>query len=733
MKHILTLVSALLLAPLPALNAADQPAAESDFAERFANPPLAYRPNINRHHVTPNDTENGQLLDKIVGEGYGGFACNVNWTSDYLKNDEQLKSFFRFCETARSRGLNLWLYDEKGYPSGMAGGMVLAEHPEWEAEGLLFKGEVVTGAAPVQMTAPPGHLLLAAAVPVREGRAVLGEAVRLEPQVAGGVLTWQAPVGTWQVAMVSTDALYQGYQAGTERGGSAPRYPSLLEPGVTKRFIELTHAKYAQALGRPLGSLFHATFTDEPSLMAQPYRQLPHGVYPWKKCLSEEISRRYGWRPEERLLAMMLDDGSEGQRLRYQYFAAVTTQVSQGFFRSIKDACTAQGFRSGGHLLLEESLLAHVPLYGSIFACFREMQVPGIDVLTAMPAKTRRYLYSARLAASAAELNGSCQVMSEPCPVADLAEHGGREGPTLQAKGALNRQLIGGVTVFNNYLKLENATTAEKFQLNTYLARIGLAMSDNRRAAEIAVLYPIESVWTRFKPVPNWLASWDAVAGGAPEARQVEATVDSASDLLYDSRREFSYLDARALVEATVKDGTLRLGAASWRVLLLPRADTLPLEAWQVVRKFWDSGGTVVAVGVLPRNSESEFPSPAVERLFAEVFTGQENAAGGVGMLVAEPDAAGLGACLDRRLKRPFTIEPAQAKVLTSHKVEAGCHTIFIANDSEAAQAVTFVWTGGGELSVWDPQTGTGGVSSNSVILSLAPFESRIIRIKDSR
>ena len=71
--------------------------------------------------------------------------------------------------------------------------------------------------------------------------------------------------------------------------------------------------------------------------------------------------------------------------------------------------------------------------------------------------------------------------------------------------------------------------------------------------------------------------------------------------------------------------------------------------------------------------------------------------------------------------------------MLTSHKVEAGCHTIFIANDSEAAQSVTFVWTGGGELSVWDPQTGTSGVSSNSATLSLAPFEGRIIRIKDKK
>ncbi|MCF7733987.1 MAG: hypothetical protein K9N23_20040 [Akkermansiaceae bacterium] len=96
-------------------------------------------------------------------------------------------------------------------------------------------------------------------------------------------------------------------------------------------------------------------------------------------------------------------------------------------------------------------------------------------------------------------------------------------------------------------------------------------------------------------------------------------------------------MDARALGEATVKARELWHGASSWKILVLPRTDTLPLAAWQVVRRFWEAGGAVAAVGAAPRNSESEFPSPTVEAMFAEMFTGKENRAGGVGFRCETP------------------------------------------------------------------------------------------------
>jgi hypothetical protein len=62
----------------------------------------------------------------------------------------------------------LWLYDKKGYPSGTAGGLVLKEHAEWQARGLLVVDTETDGGA-VNLQAPPGRLFRAAAFPVESG------------------------------------------------------------------------------------------------------------------------------------------------------------------------------------------------------------------------------------------------------------------------------------------------------------------------------------------------------------------------------------------------------------------------------------------------------------------------------------------------------------------------------------------------------------------------------------
>ena len=96
----------------------------------FKTPSAENRPNLNIHN-TPKDTgKQDSILNQYLLNGYGGLATNVNWRDDYLKNDSEMQSTFRFAKSARSKGMNVWLYDENTYPSGMAGGSILNEHPD---------------------------------------------------------------------------------------------------------------------------------------------------------------------------------------------------------------------------------------------------------------------------------------------------------------------------------------------------------------------------------------------------------------------------------------------------------------------------------------------------------------------------------------------------------------------------------------------------------------------------
>ena len=425
------LASALLLANV---SAAQGPKA---LREEFRNPSLRYRMNVNRHSVPREERAQDSMIRWILDNGYRGMATNVN-PDDYLRSDDELAVFNRFVHAAKKQGLDLWLYDERSYPSGIAHTYVLEGHPEWEAEGLLFRDTTVRGGTTLDLAALPGERVLVRALPVTEcglGYRPLARSVCFCPRRPPALGCARGPLdGGRDQPLGAVRGL-----SGRDRPGRRIR-PALSESAARGR-----DAAFYRDDAPPLclrvrrafsGELFTSTFTDEPSLMAQPYQNPGYGVYPWKENVSAEFRSRYGLSLEDGLLRLMLDEGPEGQKLRYRYFRVVTDLLTRNYFGQIRDYCHTQKLLSGGHLLLEECMMAHVPLYGDIMACYRAMDVPGIDNLTGMPAFTRRYLYSSRLASSAAELEGRSRMMVESCLRSPtILSTAARRLPTQQVRG----------------------------------------------------------------------------------------------------------------------------------------------------------------------------------------------------------------------------------------------------------------------------------------------------------
>ncbi len=484
--------------------------------------------------------------------------------------------------------MELWLYDENGYPSGNAGDLVIRENPEWEVMGLFFDDTLVNQ-GPLHFRLPPGKSELVAAFPVSGKVVDYSRKTDLSGFINGSYLDWKAPEGEWNIFAVTKDQLYEGFQVSKKPGGSAsPHYPSLMIPEVTETFLRVNHEIYADYLGKDLGKYFTSTFTDEPSLMAVPFEWYTWSVIPWQEVLSVEINKRYGYRPEERLVELFSDKGPAGQQVRYQYFHTVGDLIANNYFKPIKEWCAKHNFKSGGHLLLEETMMAHVPLYGDAMKCFREMDAPGIDILSCSP----RFMpvHSPKLASSAAELEGNDLVMSEPCPIMEIYTLGS-EPPAEEVRGHLNMLMAGGVTDFNNYLNLTHSDQKEKIEFNTYIGRSTLLLHGGFTRADIGIVYPIESLWTRFIPQPLKVvdgfftdpnvSGWDTLAGGSPDAILVEQTFRNISRFMFKNRREYSFLDSRAIIESKVVNGELVNGQLHWKVIVLPAVSTLPEEAWE--------------------------------------------------------------------------------------------------------------------------------------------------------
>jgi len=724
------------LAPA-AEEAAVQPAPSSDLSlrERFLNPPARFRILKIIHNIPETPKGQDELLGSLAAQGFGGMVTNVPFTN-YLQDEARWQAFVRIVNDAKKAGMAMWLYDEKGYPSGTAGGLTLKDHPEWEARGLLV-ADAVTSGGPVALDLPPGKLVRASAFPVSGGVIDLDKAVDLAGSVRDGKLAWTAPAGEWRIMAITEDRLYEGTHASVALADKQP-YINLLDAAPTARFIELTHQAYAGRLGQDLGKYFIATFTDEPSLMSLFMRPRPYRPLPWSAGFAREFRSRRGYAIEPLLPALAANAGPKGARARYDFWLTVGELVSENFFGQIRDWGRKHNIPSGGHALLEEPILMHVPCYGDLFRCERMLDAPSLDCLTSQPPYV--HWFSARLVSSAGELEGRADNMCETSDHAQRYRPKGDTRPVVpvseeEIRGTCNRLIVNGITCITSYYSFASLSPEQLQRLNLWIGRSSAMLYGGRQVTDVAVVYPIESIWPRFEPAREW------VKDSPQAAHQVQHIYMQTVEQLFAHRRDFTFIDSRTLVEADASGGAIRCRDFAWRVVVLPCVDTLPLAAWQNLAKFWRSGGAVVALGALPTNSEKEFPSPAVQAIAKEIFGDgsaeriNSNAAGGAAVYLPAGSEAWLPKRLDAIIEPEVRVADDKSPIRLTHRRIGGQEIFFLINDSPAA------WEGDVDLAAegkgerYDPATGaiTPLAGAGGIHLKFDPYGGVLFRFDKAR
>ncbi len=712
---------------LPPLPQQDRP-----LAERFANPPANARilPIIHKQHDDPakQDSQLRQLADR----GFGGFVGNVSFDG-YVDDETKWPAFLRGVRLARTAGMSLWLYDECGYPSGSARDLTLRGHPDWAARGLLI-AETNSSGGTVSLTLPPGRLVQAVALPVRDAVARLDQATNLAACVHDGQLRWQAPSGDWRVLAMTDDLIYSNTHAAVSLAYKKPCI-NLLMPEPTRRFLEVTHEQYAARLGNNLGRWFVATFTDEPSLQNYWFRPMPYRVLPWSESLPSEFKKRRG-RPLEPLLpALIVEAGPRGARARHDFWLTVAELVSENYFGQLQQWCRRHHLASGGHLLMEESLVAHVPLYGDFFRCARRLDAPGIDCLTSLPSQVPWHI--ARMISSIADLEGRRIIM---CEVSDHAQRYRPDGDTRpirvvtadEIRGTCNRLLWGGVNTLTSYYSFAGLDNEQLRQLNRWVGRCATMLGGGHQVTDIAVLYPIESVWPKFVPARHG-------ATETADARAMERIYNTVGSALFNANRDFAVVDAWALADARVRGDSLCHGELRWRVVVLPCADTLPMAAWENIERFWRNGGLVIAIGARPANSESEFPSKRVQEIARALFgesaepTFLSHPSGGIGIYLPSGMTALLPKLLDALLERDAAADDSSGPIRITHRRVEDHEVYFVINDSAEPWRGAIRFPSRGVREQWDPSSGvvTPLAGGTNVALQLGPYGAMLFRVDE--
>lgn len=668
---------------------------------RFADPPASSRL-LPIYHGWSNDGK-AQLagLERLIRCGYGGFAGNVSFDHGYLDSRANVEGFKALVAAAKERGLRLWLYDEPGYPSGTAGGRVTAGHPERTAKGYLLSSTEVDFGKSANLAIPPGRLIAAAAWPLADGRL---SGVRRTVDVPTGAtnLVWTAPADStakWKLVAWSVGELYEGTHAAVNLSNRIP-YVNLLSPEPTDAFLACTHETYAREFGGDL-SAFDAFFTDEPSLMSLWMRPQPWSVLPWAAELADTWKTRTGRELDADAPVLAFGSKDENMRaLRFAFWDAVGRLVSANYMQRIDTWARAHGTRGGGHLLLEEWTGVQLPLYGDFFRCLRALGNPGVDMLTSVPSEVSPQ--TAKLAGGAGALNGAKRVM---CEVSDHVQRRERTPPRQvtadEIAGTLNILMWGGVNTFTSYYDFGAFAEDQIRQINLRLGRANTLLSEGTDAADIALLYPADTMKTDYDAKPQ---AWCEVSG---QAFHAIASMQTAAKSLFAGNRAWMFTDAASLGR----------GEFPWQAIVLPGVDTLPVEAMRRLHAFWKAGGLVVAFGGIPVNSESDFPSAEVSALSKEMFGTLQvpssgirngNSAGGVALAYPGERTEDVAKIVSSYIEPPVAVAEGDdsAVLRTSHRRGVTGDVFFIINDSPRPWSGRLRLCGGGAAERWDPQTG---------------------------
>ncbi len=477
-------------------------------------------------------------LSDFKEKGYGGVFIHARGGLEIEYMGTEWFDVFDECvKWAEENDFDIWLYDEFGWPSGFGGGKVNGLGEEYQIKHLV-----------------------ASETPIEDGKHKLFNTYKL---------------GDKSIFVY----LYID-----------KNYVDLLNPKVTKAFIESTHEVYYARYKKYFGKTVKGIFTDEPQVFV---------FHPYSEQIVWAFKEKHGVDFHAEAWKLFVDC-EEREEFFYKYYSIIADLLTENFTKPIAKWCEDHGVLFTGHFAEEDGLMRQYRATGGVMRNYEPMQQPGIDFLG-------RRLTSPVLPKQLCSIKNQFE---KPTVISETFGCAGWNVSFSDLAWIWGYQVAFGINKACLHLSAYTIRGTRKRdypafysyqepwwdcfgELSEKMENINAFISQGKQKNDILLLSALTSTYSQ--------------QYRSDRGKEISAEFRQSVENLISKQYPFDIGDERIIRDfGCVADGKLKIGAGEYSYVLVPETVNLEKETWQLLKEGKEKGVNIAFINKKPEKCSGE-------------------------------------------------------------------------------------------------------------------------------
>ncbi len=690
-------------------------------------------------------------IDEMLDKGVFGAFMHARVGLDESKTPYFSRGWWSAIKAAVEYGSKkkfyTLLYDENTWPSGSAGGRVVASNPEFVKKGLKVEKWEIAGPQDIKLafTAKP---LAIFAVRFSYGRNIDPETILDLTEEEGRI--WAVPAGEWSI-MAFIEVRGKGVQI------------DYLKKEAVARFLQITHDEYYRRVGQYFGKTIPGIFFDEI------HADLEGTEIVWTDSFLQKFRQIKGYDLRSNLPLLIYYGGEKTPKVRCDYFDVFSTLYTEAWFAQIAEWCGTHGIWLTGHTI---ETIRDYRSQGNYFRTWVPVQIPGTDN------EDYRYSFPRRVRwFKPKQLSSLCHVQGKRRAMVEALGGGGWVIPLEEYKIGLSLLGVYGLNFFVPHLfsySTDRPQTMDDFppswffqnpywkyfkKLADFARRVSYMGTQGKHVCDVAILYPITTLHAQGVEKKDDVGT----LGGGETGDVLEVQYNGVQEILLENLIDYDILDPEAMIQSEIRNAKITIADEKYAVVILPPLTTVGRDVAKKLSAFIENGGAVIALNTLPTASADKGENDGyVIQVFKEIFgfdprsmrigyhefdassqeefIGRTNARGGRAFFTKHLEHVPeiIASCIEKDV---IVVDGDAGGLRVLHRRVKNRHVYFIVNERRVCKSLKVSFRDGNQPERWNPETGDAEEISNYMVvdgrveipLTLEPWEACYIVLRSSR